>query len=136
MIVGASAASGASSPDATLGEGGWSFARVTAMNGHFPTLEGKKGPAPTTAAAVTTSTATAGGAWGVANSVAASSTSGGGAGGGSVWGTPKTEAGSGASGDNGETPGNRVSASDGKKRKGKKSKGVSLFSNAGVRGGR
>ncbi|CAM9180499.1 unnamed protein product [Scytosiphon promiscuus] len=134
---------------------GWSFARITAMNGHFPTLAPSAGKP--TANTTTTTTSVGGkapGAWGPAAAPATASArsvaaDGGGSGGGTgVWGartndlprgtgtvegrgiSAQTAAGTGGGG------GNTVPASGSVgKKKGRKGKAVPLFSNAGVRGG-
>lgn len=129
----------------------WSFARITAMNGHFPSLQ-SAGPTAQSVTPASSRSATSGGgdraaggtgAWGAPAAALESSTAGG------AWGVPRrgshtTGSGSGmnsamddparegvAVGDAVEVP----STNSGKK-KGKKGKAVSLFSNAGVRGGR
>lgn len=134
------------------GEGGWSFARVTAMNGHFPTLSGN-GPVQ---AVGNNSANVRGGAWGITAAEAGStssssiSTIGGGFGKG-AWGTAKMEDVTGGTGgkepaggrsgavllgQSGDGDGGAMAGGANKKKKGKKNKGVPLFSNAGARGGR
>ncbi|CAN0146473.1 unnamed protein product [Ectocarpus sp. 12 AP-2014] len=129
--------------ESSAGAGGWSFARVTAMNGHFPTLKPDAG----SSASGSGGNNAAVGAWGGAASVTSTgSVPVGGSSAGGVWGgrgngllssgaaaLPTTAVrenrvevveGEGAAGPGG-----------GGKKKGRKGKAVSLFSNAGVRGG-
>ncbi|CAM9744191.1 unnamed protein product [Ectocarpus fasciculatus] len=128
----ATAASGA-----PAGGGGWSFARITAMNGHFPTLKPDAGSSGSGSMGNS-----AAAAWGGA--VSASSTGSvpvGGSSGGGVWGGR----GNGLSSGTVVEPtiparvvvegGGAAGPSGAGKKKGRKGKAVSLFSNAGVRGG-
>lgn len=120
------------------------------MNGHFPSLEGT-GPTPASGG---TDVSGAGGglgggaeAWGTSGVAVGGRVAGGGGGVGGAWGTPQRGGASvgkqepvglilgAASGSEAETDG-ATPNTGGKKTKGKKGKGVSLFSNAGVRGGR
>lgn len=150
----AEGAAGAVTPgqENTAGSGGgagWSFARVTAMNGHFPSLNPTGPGVACVAGGNSGRVGGGGGAWGGGGAVEVR--------GGGAWGTPKTEGmagrrdmgrstegvdGVGRRGVAGDSAplaeGGMASASAGtSKKKGKKGKkAVSLFSNAGVRGGR
>lgn len=112
---------------------GWSFARVTAMNGHFPTLkpsaEGGSGCVSTSS-----SSRRAVGAWG-----ASAADEGGSGREGRAWGAKDDEPLRGetldALGDGRPTAERESGATQAGKKKGRKGKSVSLFSNAGVRGG-
>lgn len=140
-------------------EGGWSFARVTAMNGHFPSLKPAEPSATisTSGGGPNAGDGKAAGAWGLAASSATEASEAGSAAaatpaaGVGAWGTRIVAS------DGGGTPrigraaqgraapggleslalaeGEGGGVSSGKK-KGRKGKAVSLFSNAGVRGGR
>ena len=122
---------------ATRGSGqettGWSFARVTAMNGHFPTLAPsvERGSVGVSASS---NSRQAGGAWG-ASAVA----EGGNGRETTVWGAKANEPARGlaadAAGDIRPLAERESGASQSGKKKGRKGKAVSLFSNAGVRGG-
>ena len=154
---------GASAGDGVGGEAGWSFARVTAMNGHFPSLPLTGTSPPKNASVRLGGTPLPKGktAWGRNaavetrdNSGARGLVSGVSSGGGGVWGSPKPDASSprrvesaapsrvaardevgGDGALDGDDGGIVVpgSGNSGKKR-GRKAKAVPLFSNAGVRG--
>lgn len=146
------------SSETSAGDGtevGWSFARVTAMNGHFPSLPvAGTLPPKNTGARLRGTPVSKGvpkGAWenGTAET-RSNSNNGEGRGSGvsnsgrGVWGTAKPEASSPWGAESASfnsrdgtlvlEGGGGVSGSSGKK-KGRKAKAVSLFSNAGVRGG-
>lgn len=148
--------SGGSSSDASGNVGantgaGWSFARITAMNGHFPSLNStgsssppdNPGVEPVGAAPRTTSSMPRNlgiegtreargvtGAWGSQTVEVSSQRRGEDVGAGPSWGGASARVDAIVSGDG------DVSEPGSGKKKGRKGKAVSLFSNAGVRGGR
>lgn len=153
------AQSSGNSEAGTGGQGGtgWSFARVTAMNGHFPTLNPSPAKAGGSVSTIMSNSKQTAGAWGgsTATTATASSTAvhGGrsGGGGAGAWGATANDPSRGtaidAAGESRTLVGREGGAtqagvrdtddtpnSTGKK-KGRKGKAVSLFSNAGVRGG-
>lgn len=142
-----------SSAAGTGGQGGtgWSFARVTAMNGHFPTLNPSGAKAGGAVNTVQNSSNQAAGAWGTTTAENTAVYGGGSGGGARGWGPTANDPSKGTAIDSvgqGRTPAERVGGitqasgrdssgtpnSTGKK-KGRKGKAVSLFSNSGVRGG-